>query len=86
MSQNNYNPLVMNGFQPVNNAIQQPFYSGPYNGNVLNPQYGYPYGTMQTMSNTAPNDITSGDVALISRIGTASGLSVNGDFTYEYTG
>lgn len=56
MSQNNYNPLAMNGFQPVNNAIQQPFYSGPYNGNVLNPQYGYPYGTMQTMPNTQPNN------------------------------
>lgn len=54
MSQNNYNPMAMNGFQPVNNMQQ--FYSGQYNSNVLNPQYGYPYGTMQTMPNPQPNN------------------------------
>lgn len=51
MSQNNYNPLAMNGFQPVNNAMQQPFYSGPYNSNMMNPQqYGYSYGAVQPMN------------------------------------
>lgn len=59
MSQNNYNPNpnAMTGFPPVSNTMQQPFYSGPYNSNVLMPQYGYSYGAVQTMpQNQQPNN------------------------------